>query len=174
MRSVLHSRFFLSLRFTSLHFLVMSCSQNLAFASCLSINASVLVCLPAPHQLQLGTNVLSRCSTSILLLALCTACAIRVTVRLMGFTRIRFCVRVVFKLVTSLAIDTSPDSTLWAVLGTWSLDTPVARDGVAKLCYRRPFQFAGPVGAVSHRVTATETIWSMCCGVGNSTVFLHN
>ena len=98
MRSVFHSTFF-STQFTSLHFLVKSCNITL-----LSPRVTVLFsrssprffCLPGPRdQRQLGTSVLSRSSPSILLLALCTARAIRVTVRLMEFTRIHFCVRVV-------------------------------------------------------------------------------
>ena len=89
-------------------------------------------------------------SPSILLLTLCTARAIRVTVRLVGFTRIHFSVRVL-TLVTSLAIDTSPVSILWSVLGTWSLDTAVARDRAAQLSYRRSSQFAEHVGAASRR-----------------------
>ena len=82
---------------------------SFALASCMSCNKILLrfvyqwcsldlcigtVCHPGPRdQLQLGTSVLSRSSPSSLLLALCTARAIRVIVRLMGFTRIRFCVR---------------------------------------------------------------------------------
>ena len=102
---------FFSTQFMFLHFFVMSLQHNNAFASCvsgvLSTFASVLFCLPGPRdQRQIGTNALSRSSLSILLLALCTACAIRmysvffqvlfcirVTMRLLGFARINFCVR---------------------------------------------------------------------------------
>ena len=87
----------------------------------LLVFVSVLFCLPGPRdRLRLATNVLSRSSPSILLLALCTSCAIRVCIvvfqilfcirvtrRLMGFTRLHFCVRVVLTLVSSLAIYTS-------------------------------------------------------------------
>ena len=71
--------------------------------------------------------MLPRSPPSVLLLALCTARAIRVTARLMGFTRIHFCVRLVLTLVISLVTDTAPVSTLVCTLG---LDTAVARKNI--------------------------------------------
>ena len=99
MRSVFHSTFFFQHNSRP-------CTSSLSPATITLLSPRVTVlfsrssprffCLPGPRdQRQLGTSVLSRSSPSILLLALCTARAIRVTVRLMEFTRIHFCVRVV-------------------------------------------------------------------------------
>ena len=134
-----------------------------------------VACPACRDQRLLGTNVLSRRYTSILLLALCTLRAIRVTVSLMRFTRIHFCVRVDLTLVTSLANDhiTRLDSLVRTLLVLLGVSTQLSRVTERYNCdIDDPFSLLS-LWELSRIVTATETIWSMCCTIGNSTVFLQ-